>query len=351
MMQDSKASNFIQIKTTKTNYYPGAQVTGKVYLKIKSITHSNTTLILKLIGFEKIEIPNSSNIENNIYKHAIPIHIWRSGISINQYIHPFAFVLKDNLPASFKYSEQHQDYIASVRYELKAELVTSGSVNTISQPQSIIIVQKLPNKPVNAVEKIINFTRMCGIISTGSLVIRISTPLDNFEYGKEIIIKLEMDNSKNSLKIDQIKCQIYRKITLYDKERNIISKIEEIIKTNQIEGLYIDPRDCWSQNKSKMLNITLIDQNSNNSISSCTGELIESNYYAKITAVPSGCCISSDQPIDLELPIIISSLANNDLPSLNEWSNSQESPREDLIVIDAYRYAEGDRLRFTMNND
>ena len=345
-MQDSRASNFIYIKTADINYYPGAQVTGKVYLEIKSVTNSNTTLILKLVGFEKIEIPNSPNIENVIYKHAIPIHIWRSGISINQYIHPFAFVLKDNLPASFTYYEELHNYIGSVCYEIKAELVTSGSVNTSCQPQSINIVQKLPNIP-DTVEKIIRFRGMCGMFNKGSSIIKVSSPLDNFKYGGEMNIKLEIDNSKSGLEINNIDCKLHRKVILYDKERNLISKQEDIIKTKKGENFRIDARDSWS----KLFSISLIDQNNNNSISSCKGELIESSYYAKITAVPSGFCVSSDQPIDLELPIIITSIPTKNMLSLDGWNNAQESPKENLIVIDAYRYAEGDRLRFTMNND
>ena len=184
------------------------------------------------------------------------------------------------------------------------------------------------------------------MFNKGSSIIRVSSPLDNFKYGDEMNIKLEIDNSKSDLEINNIDCKLHRKVILYDKERNLISKQEDIIRTKKVD-FRIDARDSWS----KLFSISLTDKNSNNSISSCKGELIESSYYAKITAVPSGFCVSSDQPIDLELPIIITSIPNKNVLSLDGWNNAQESPREDLIVIDAYRYAEGDRLRFTMNND
>ena len=350
-MQNSSTRNIIYATIANESYSPGEQVTGKVYLDIKSTTNSSTTLILKLVGSEKIEIPNSPNIENIIYQHAIPIHIWRSGISINQYIHPFAFILKDNIPASFKYSKPN-NFVASVRYEVKAELISSGTMNTISQPQSINIVQKLPNKLENVVEKLINFSRICGIFSKGSTVIRVSNGLKNSIYKDETGIILEIDNSKGRIEINQIQCQIIRKIILYDRSRKPISCQEDVIKTQSIEGVgIIGPGDSWLKSRSKIFNIPLEDKNSDDYISSCKGQFIESSYYAKITAAHLGCFIVSDQPIDIELPIIISTAPNNNLKPLIEWTSAQESPREDLIVIDAYRYTEGEKLRFTINYD
>ena len=105
------------------------------------------------------------------------------------------------------------------------------------------------------------------------------------------------------------------------------------------------------KSRSKIFNIPLEDKNSDDSISSCKGQFIESSYYAKITAAHLGCFIVSDQPIDIELPIIISTTPNNNMKPLIEWKSAQESPREDLIVIDAYRYIDGEKLRFTINYD
>ncbi|KAL4467057.1 hypothetical protein ABPG74_010654 [Tetrahymena malaccensis] len=358
-----KGGIFIQIP--KTNYTSGELIEGTLHLSVlkqyqghmltvclEGIEETHFTYTINKIGVKpshhKIEkhIGEGSKVFLNL---AVPLYDFQNGDNNNQFMLmpgqfqiPFQIQTSANLPSSFKFKQDEENY-CSLKYTLKAFIIPLVvSDEKIEGFQEIAIRQQEKKDQ----EQELPYTHLTTepfycCCAYGSYHQKLSLQESYYSPGQTIDATIDCDFSKFDEKVSQVEISLYGILNMKsvsDPIRNKFIGLQQISYEAKVEN-----KKCQ-----QVVKIDIPD----NYPTSIEGELINVQFYVDVTPIIQSCCLEQQTP--LKLDVYINPKQNDNLPEQRQIERPQNWNPNILAVqtFDQQQAAEfqNQKLKFFKEN-
>lgn len=337
----------IVIRTNEPYYFPGATVSGEVYLSLSHAFEGNR-LTIKLKGKEKCRFETTETHgegENrrtehhtrwgkaDFYRHKLPLFtFYEDWVQPGQYTFPFCFKLNDILPSTFHFTEGN--VLAKIYYYLKVELNPKHKDDeTLESETSIIIRPKpLPNMS-RLLERDVNLYKFC-CLSAGHMKLKCMFDKDSYCPGEHAVAEVDMDNSHGSIEIEYMQFMLKNniKLTSNDGHYHYITHNIAEARGNGIHG--------GESNLRQTVRLSL-GSDSHRIQPSTYGSFIKSEFELIVDTNGSGCgCVyngSIHHSILMHAELPQDSNFYNYAQPPTDW-NPQVMPENNLVLSSEYMY-------------
>lgn len=281
------------------SYYVGQIVTGVINISLtKDIDSCELFLAFRgkektlwFSGDGKVQYKGNHKICNFHYL----LYNWPSGLKAGGYSLPFSFQLPDNIPGSFLYHLPETIWSkkikANISYYLQCRLITLNK-EKIKAKSKITIFRPTKSLITNIVaQKEAKLSTWC-CIKQGTCYLKAYIPQDTYNPSHSIHITAEVDNSKSSLNIHDLECELLCSLRLRDNNGNVTYRNSTIL--DHIERIKISSGDSLLSNSAVELKLNLPSIiHVLQKMYSTSSHLIECAFYIKIEANMDGffrCC-------------------------------------------------------------
>lgn len=334
--------NRIFFELQSTEFGPGDQINGFVHLELLQLYPANC-IFIKIEGIEGTRLEKSYTVstghgkkkrrrkkykimsqQRDLVTKTIPVYQFVDyGIPPGMYKIPVSFILPSGLPSSFAYrfnGVRKKGLYANVKYQLVAFLpVPNGGLNgcpviTSSQPFTIRqnIKQMQESGPKSA--EINKGITTCCCISKGNVKIKAYFEKNQYRIGETAYVIAEIDNSKCTAKIEQIKGALRRELTF--KASNFSKNYSA--ELNMITFLGIEAGQTKLGKDASRVPIKI---NTQESMPSCSGQLVKSQYFLEVSLKMDACqCCASNPTVKLPINISNTSPPVMQLPQMANYN-------------------------------
>ena len=214
--EKNNIENMISFSTNSREYFTGESITGKVFLKLgQTITFDKIVIELLLSEYWRNErnvsdfkntVLLSQDIQTNLIAKPKEAFILEQG----EYQYEYQIDLPEDIQPTFEYPDGMNPCYH--RYTLIVKL--NSQVNP-SKAERVILVKVKPKALEEEVlfntSNILN-VRSLGILPKGSSALTISYEKTHYKYGTSVQVKLDISNQGCSLRTDNLKLKVGRKI-------------------------------------------------------------------------------------------------------------------------------------------
>ena len=336
----------IQLETLSS--FSGQEITGIIHVSVKSFLDSST-LLLRFKGKEKTAwtetrtetTRNADGTSNSrtvtdyysgkfkIFDFSRVIYSWPAGIRKGQFSLPFSFILPNNIPGSFHFSEGSTK--ADIIYNFQA-VVLSSTNQKIKGKTPICIKQITQNFNSNlTLTKSARMKTWC-FFNKGSCDLSVSYPQDTYSPSQIATFYVEVDNSNSKLNISSISSRLFYNLRIRDSNHRTHFIKKDVI--NDSVNINISSGQRLLQSSGVEINLNLPSKSSLLSqMYSTTGRLIECMYTNEIRADVDGSCMCcGDRPsIQTYMNIIPNIIAAPSAPTAPDDWNPMVLERVNLV--------------------
>ena len=298
----------ININLQKQTYTAGEQVNGWVNVSLVK-PFLTDTLYLIVSGKESVhfvtkEIHNHDaghstyyrkhKDKNEFYEYLLPLYQHPSGFfPVGQYSFPFSFVLAHDLPGSFEYDwdfDGHNCY-GRIIYRVKAGFKDKNAKKSFFNKCKFFVNQLWEGPQMQRITQYQKKLSGCCYVDLGTYKIVAHFDQDKFFAGDNCLIRFEVDNSEAKRNAKFFKCQLVQIIVIRaGKEK--FGPIFTVLSEETLPGIVMGEARTGSDAFRVNLPITTQD----NLQASCSGRLVESQFYLKISTELNACLCCRNHP-------------------------------------------------------
>ena len=265
----------ILVETDQKSYFADDQIDGVLILNLFKDFPSNTIRIV-ISGKEKTSI-EKKNFENEFWNHEFPLFSFRGDyFEKGQYVFPFSFKLPENLPSSFFWKDEKNNF-GIINYKiwggLKNNRLKTYFYSNFEFEVDEIFKEKFYLEKKQLVQKIGTY---CG--KKSEMVMECKIMNRSFAIGKKAHLLLSINNLECDFNIDYFECVILQKMEFFDKKNKKLKVIKREFMSLNLPGILSGSKKDGENALDFKMEIFTNDEK----ICTCDGKFIKSKFFIKI---------------------------------------------------------------------
>ncbi|XXQ39395.1 Arrestin C-terminal-like domain-containing protein [Plasmodiophora brassicae] len=318
-------TNSIFVRTDRPSYVGGQNVTGTVYLNVKTPITTDG-VYLRVQGVEEVSFNENKTRDTGrkddygqpiketyvhkdrnqymFFQTRVPVYFVSGALNPGQYSIPFTFTLPSDLPGSFyeetqdKRSDQDGYYRAAVSYTVAAECVStqlfSFGSHTLESQCEMVIHAKLLSSIVGVTRQANATIRSWCCINQGVVSMRASFEKNAYMSGETAHVLLQFDN-QSTVDINSFQIKLFRSFKMTGRDGQF-SRVQ-CLRSEKYPGIGAGQN---TGDAARVISLELMGERG--ALAPQTrGRLVQCEYWIQVhIPVPCG---SGD--IDQDLPITV----------------------------------------------